>query len=171
MALLVLDVQYMTTGEGPLALAVPHSNCRMDLWKAIGDFSALVGAFRSEGVSLLCPYIHVTECPRGKHGRMPVEIMAEDRISTRQEPYVQKSTPFLTDNTTSGCIPTAGNGVPREAIIMLKSASSTASTAQCPGLQSISWSHAGREKLSPPGQVMVVDSLCVECIKALSRIS
>ncbi|WP_374631883.1 isochorismatase family protein [Ferrovibrio sp.] len=74
-ALLVIDVQYSTTGEGPqpLAEAINYHpmNCGEAAWSAIGNITKLLAAFRARNLPVLYPFV----APRKKRDanrRMPM---------------------------------------------------------------------------------------------------
>lgn len=132
-ALLVIDVQYSTTGEKPMplkeAIAYHPMNCGIDAWKAIDHIKPLIAAFRQAGFPVIYP--HVAPRYRGSESRMPnsysdpkfLEIVKEvapaegDILLPKTAPSAFFGTPlvkylldrkidtvFLTGNTTSGCI-------------------------------------------------------------------
>jgi len=133
-ALLVIDTQYLTTGEKPMSLAEAISyhpmNCGEAAWEAIAHIRTLIAAFREEGFPILYPHIARGQF-RGKHSRMPTEtvnpkhldIVAEiapqegDILVPKTTPSAFFGTPlvkylnilkadtlFMVGNTTSGCI-------------------------------------------------------------------
>lgn len=133
-ALLIIDVQYLTTGEGPVPLSEAVSyhpmNCGDDAWKAIGHIRQLITAFRKAGFPIIYPHISSIRM-RAKHNRMPtdnvnprhLEIVEEvapqpgDVLLPKTTPSAFFGTPlvkylnslkvdtlFLVGNTTSGCI-------------------------------------------------------------------
>ncbi len=133
-ALLVIDVQYSTSGEHPMPLAEAVSyhplNCGEFAWNAIARMVPLIAAFREAGA----PLIYAHSAPkqlRGKKSRWPVmdtnsrffEIVEEvapregDILLPKTSPSVFFGTPilkylntlkvdtlFMVGNTTSGCI-------------------------------------------------------------------
>ncbi len=76
-ALLVIDVQYMTTGEGPVPLSegldYHPMNCGEAAWTAIGHMAGLLKVFRERGFPVLYPYVSPKR-RRAKHARMPVSV-------------------------------------------------------------------------------------------------
>jgi len=133
-ALLVIDTQYLTTGEKPMPLAEATSyhpmNCGEEAWRAIAHIRTLIAAFREEGYPILYPHIDRNRF-NGKHSRMPtntanprhLDIVAEvapqpgDILLPKTAPSAFFGTPlikylnilkadtlFMVGNTTSGCI-------------------------------------------------------------------
>jgi maleamate amidohydrolase len=81
-ALLVIDVQYLTTGEAPQPLdeAIQYHpmNCGEAGWAAVHQIAKLVQAFRERKFPILYPYV----LPRkkdGVHRRMPSSAQATAR--------------------------------------------------------------------------------------------
>jgi maleamate amidohydrolase len=74
-ALLVIDVQYATTGEGPMplseALDYHPMNCGSSAWDAIEKIACLVAAFRSLGHPVIYPHVAPRRV-RDPNRRMPM---------------------------------------------------------------------------------------------------
>jgi nicotinamidase-related amidase len=133
-ALLVIDMQYSTTGEAPVplpeAIAYHPMNCGEYAWKAIDHIKVLLAAFREAGFPVIYPHISSTRY-NGKHSRMPTETVkarhweiVEEIAPIPGEILLPKTTPsaffgtplvkylhslkvdtlFMVGNTTSGCI-------------------------------------------------------------------
>jgi nicotinamidase-related amidase len=133
-ALLVIDMQYSTTGEGPVplseAIAYHPMNCGEYAWKAIDHIKVLLAAFREAGFPVIHPHLDRRRYD-GKHSRMPTGIVNErhweivkEVAPIESEILLPKTTPssffgtplvkylhslkvdtlFMVGNTTSGCI-------------------------------------------------------------------
>ena len=133
-ALLVIDTQYMTTGEEPMpldeAISYHPMNCGEYAWNAIPHMAALIAAFRRLGLPILYPYgegkgVSATNhrMPGGGSASRLFEIVAQvgpqpgDIMLPKTAPSAFFATPlpqilrkldvdtlFMTGNTTSGCI-------------------------------------------------------------------
>ncbi len=81
-ALLVIDVQYMTTGEGPapLAEAVAYHpmNCGEAAWRSITQMVRLIEVFRERGYPILYPFVSPHR-RRARHARMPASAAPQPR--------------------------------------------------------------------------------------------
>src|SRR5690606_34665926 len=68
-ALLVIDVQYRTAGEGPLpildAIRTYPTACGERAWRAIPNIAKLIEACRAAGIPVIFPYI----APKSDHDR------------------------------------------------------------------------------------------------------
>jgi nicotinamidase-related amidase len=133
-ALLVIDMQYATTGEGPMplaeAIAYHPMNCGADAWHAIAHIKSLIAAFRAADFPIIYPHIS-SQRFRAKNAIMPTEtvnprhyeIVEEiapgpgDILLPKTSPSAFFGTPlvkylnslkadtlFMVGNTTSGCI-------------------------------------------------------------------
>lgn len=133
-ALLVIDMQYSTTGEGPMplseAIAYHPMNCGEFAWNAIAHIKVLLAAFREAGLPVIYPHIDRNRYS-GKHSRMPTETVnarhfdiVEEIAPVAGDIMLPKTTPsaffgtplvkylhslkvdtlFMVGNTTSGCI-------------------------------------------------------------------
>lgn len=133
-ALLVIDVQYKNTGEGPMplaeAIAYHPMNCGEHAWQAITHIKRLIAAFRAGRFPIIYPH-GAPAAFQPKHNRMPnqsdnprhAEIVAEvapqpgDILLPKTAPSAFFGTPlvkylnslkidtlFMVGNTTSGCI-------------------------------------------------------------------
>jgi nicotinamidase-related amidase len=133
-ALLIIDTQYLTAGEGPMplseAIAYHPMNCGTYAWEAIGQMVPLLAAFRKAGAPVIHAYT-IEDPLRGAQWRMPTrkidprlrEIVKEvapidgDILLPKTCPSAFFGTPlvkylntlkvdtlFLVGNTTSGCI-------------------------------------------------------------------
>lgn len=131
-ALLVIDVQYATTGEIPLPLeqagAYHPMSCGEAAWNAISHIQSIIRKFREHSFPIIYP--HIAPQYRSKNARMPnkysskhLEIVAEvapqagDILLPKTCPSAFFGTPltkylhelevdsvFTVGNTTSGCV-------------------------------------------------------------------
>ncbi len=133
-ALLIIDMQYSTTGEGPMplseAIAYHPMNCGEAAWHAIEHIKALLIAFRQHEFPVIYPHISSQQY-RGKQSRMPTDTVKarhwqiiEEIAPVEGEILLPKTSPsaffgtplikylhslkvdtlFMVGNTTSGCI-------------------------------------------------------------------
>lgn len=133
-ALLVIDVQYLTTGEKPMPLAEAISyhpmNCGEDAWKAVAHIRQLIAAFRKADFPIIYPHVSPIRF-QAKHNRMPTDTVNPRHLEIVEEVAPQKGdillpkaapsaffgtplikylnslkvdTLFMVGNTTSGCI-------------------------------------------------------------------
>lgn len=125
-ALLVIDVQYHTSGEGPMplaeAVAYHTMNCGEHAWRAIPRIARLLEAFRAADLPVIYPYVQRRWTPEPvieRHWQIVEEVAPVDgelllpKIASSAffgTPLMQIlvsnriDTLFLVGNTTSGCI-------------------------------------------------------------------
>ncbi|MGX1786542.1 isochorismatase family protein [Bosea sp. NPDC055332] len=99
-ALLVIDVQYRTTGSTPApyeqAVREYPTACGDAAWNAVGQIRPLLGAFRRLGLPVLYPYVAPKDA-RTDAGRLAAKVPAMFGVDARGYDFVAEVAPQAGD--------------------------------------------------------------------------
>lgn len=112
-ALLVIDTQYLTTGEGPTPLAEAINyhplNCGEYAWKAIPHMMRLIAAFRAERMPIIYAYYPP---PKGRPSRGHQVRLPAAAVNARHFEFVEQIAPQEGDILLPKVAPSAFFGTP-----------------------------------------------------------